>query len=685
MKRLLPWTLLGTLSALHTDPARASGRYYAGGRSKRALTTFTVTNLLDSGQGSLRDAIAQANANPGLDEIRFDVKGLLPVGQPLDITDDLNIIGPGSDQLELEGGNFDRVFNIFDPAVLENGSPVDVFSASISGVTISNGQAPYYDYQGTRYFYDAGGILALEVDLRLDDVTFRNNYGAAGGAVYFRADLVGDGPLPPTIEVRDCHFENNTAIAAGGGLLIADTGREAVVERSSFSGNVSLIGLPTDARAGQRQHWRDQARLPNLRQPNGIAGLLPGGGGFSSSDLDHEVALLDSRFEGNSAYLGGAIRSSAADGGGIRLERSTLHDNFALLGGGIGSFYIAETSQMHIFNSTISGNDSLIGPAFTGIFIYPGSNERKLIFDHTTITENQAYLVPGAIYVYDAVSDGPTPVVLIENSAVVGNQPAGASGQTQAKGVPRITADLNLGSDAMLEAQYSAFSDAASVGSVDVGSNNLFAPGGKLSPLVQSNGLTPVHLPLLGSPLRNAASPSSARFATDQRGLTRNSNGRPDIGAVEADALGGSPELDSSPTAPTTLYFRPLEFGVAEQIVQIRNYGGADLALQIPALNAPFYADRSGSITLVPGDSFSMTVGCAPATNVGSVVDWAISNNDSDEDPTVLRLDCGVVGSARPVPILASHAWQVLAAVLMALAGFRYGRLRQRSEADAQR
>ena len=38
---------------------------------RRVLSTFTVLNLNDSGHGSLRDAIAAANANPGADLIHL--------------------------------------------------------------------------------------------------------------------------------------------------------------------------------------------------------------------------------------------------------------------------------------------------------------------------------------------------------------------------------------------------------------------------------------------------------------------------------------------------------------------------------------------------------------------------------------------------------------------------------------
>src|ERR1700745_3560399 len=44
--------------------------------SRLVPATFTVLNTNDSGAGSLRDAIAQANANVGADTIVFDTAGV---------------------------------------------------------------------------------------------------------------------------------------------------------------------------------------------------------------------------------------------------------------------------------------------------------------------------------------------------------------------------------------------------------------------------------------------------------------------------------------------------------------------------------------------------------------------------------------------------------------------------------
>ena len=52
---------------------RASAAQFSVERleARTVLTTFSVLNLADSGLGSLRAVITDANANPGVDLIRF--------------------------------------------------------------------------------------------------------------------------------------------------------------------------------------------------------------------------------------------------------------------------------------------------------------------------------------------------------------------------------------------------------------------------------------------------------------------------------------------------------------------------------------------------------------------------------------------------------------------------------------
>jgi hypothetical protein len=92
-------------------------------------SAFHVTTLADAGPGSLRAAVAQANAHPGADTIDFQpgLAGTIALtGGQLDLTDDVKITGPGADKLAVSGSNLSRVFKV------EAGE-----AASISGLTIA--------------------------------------------------------------------------------------------------------------------------------------------------------------------------------------------------------------------------------------------------------------------------------------------------------------------------------------------------------------------------------------------------------------------------------------------------------------------------------------------------------------------------------------------------------------------
>src|SRR5438132_13693046 len=84
--------------------------------SAGAAQTFTVTNTNDSSAGSLRQAILDANANPGTDTIAFNIPGsgvktINPTSSLPLITDPLIIDGTtqpgfaGSPIIELNGAS----------------------------------------------------------------------------------------------------------------------------------------------------------------------------------------------------------------------------------------------------------------------------------------------------------------------------------------------------------------------------------------------------------------------------------------------------------------------------------------------------------------------------------------------------------------------------------------------------
>ncbi len=91
-----------------------------------------MTNLLDQGLGSLRQAILNANAHLGADVISFksSVTGTikLTTGQ-LSITDPVQINGPGAGLLAVSGNNQSRILQITKSNI----------AVSISGLTFTKG------------------------------------------------------------------------------------------------------------------------------------------------------------------------------------------------------------------------------------------------------------------------------------------------------------------------------------------------------------------------------------------------------------------------------------------------------------------------------------------------------------------------------------------------------------------
>jgi len=169
------------------------------------LSTFTVTNLLDSGPDSLRAAVASANANPGPDAIDIAATGTITLtsGQ-LSITDNLSISDPGIDALTVSGGDVSRVFSI-------TGNP----TVSIANLIIAHGRA----------INEGGGIYMAGGTLTLNQCTVYANHaedygggGALGGGIF-----VAGG----TLTLFQSYVADNSAFGSPG--YYADFGYEQAV------------------------------------------------------------------------------------------------------------------------------------------------------------------------------------------------------------------------------------------------------------------------------------------------------------------------------------------------------------------------------------------------------------------------------------------------------------------------
>src|SRR5438552_4756755 len=88
-------TILITLFSFATAPERLRSKDDVA--PPRPASTFVVSNTNDSGPGSLRQAITDANANPGTDLVTFNIgsglQTIAPTSLLPDITDPVVIDG----------------------------------------------------------------------------------------------------------------------------------------------------------------------------------------------------------------------------------------------------------------------------------------------------------------------------------------------------------------------------------------------------------------------------------------------------------------------------------------------------------------------------------------------------------------------------------------------------------------
>jgi hypothetical protein len=171
--------------------------------------TFTVINTNDSGSGSLRQAILDANSSPGADAITFasGVMGTITLtnGELL-ISDDLTINGPGVASLTVSGGGGVRVFEI-NAGV----------TATLSNVTVANGSA------------DIGAGALNNGTLNVTGSIFSGNSAFEGGGI-------GNGGR---LNVTGSTIAGNSASAFGGGIL--EFGSLSLAS-STLSGNDADFG-----------------------------------------------------------------------------------------------------------------------------------------------------------------------------------------------------------------------------------------------------------------------------------------------------------------------------------------------------------------------------------------------------------------------------------------------------------
>jgi hypothetical protein len=467
--------------------------------SNALQATIVVTNINDSGPGSLRDALAMANDGDTIDAIGVSGIILLTSGE-LQITHNVTINGPGAANLAINGNGTFRVFENF-------GSNV-----TISGLTTTNGHPPVGDSNGGGGILNHGGLTLSGSSI------VSNNAGCSG--IFHCYDGGGINTLGGTLTVTNGVINENGAGGGGGGIN-GTNGATVTITGSTINGNRSCGG------AGIHIYNAQLTVMNSTISGNTVGGTCQGGpGGGINFNGGGTLTVTNSTISNNSA--GGAPDGIGAGmylvgGGTATVTDSTISDNSTGSAGGGGG--ISNSLQLMVTNSTISGNST----ANHGGGI---DNAGTLTTANTTFSGNSAPL-GGAISNEGVATIGDT----VLN--------AGASGGTILNNSGTVTSlGYNLASD--------------NGGGVLTAPGDQINADPLLGPLQDNGGFTFTHALLPGSPAIDAGDPNfTPPPFYDQRGpgFPRIVNGRIDKGSFEVQSEGTAtptPTVTSTPTPRAT-------------------------------------------------------------------------------------------------------------------------------------
>jgi len=295
---------------------------------RAAPAVFTVTTDGDSGAGSLRQAIADANAQPGADVVQFDPAQFQPsvprfinlTSGQLTVSDALTVVGPGNQVVTLDANFASRA--LVATADLTISSIAIIRAANPAAPSPGNGGAVYSTaaFSATDTIFESnsassgGAIHHSGPTLTLNDCIFNGNSGKLGGAVYSTG----------TMSMQYCQLMNNRGSvsgARGGGVYLASG--SLTIEASSFYG------------------------CGSSNTNFGEGGAVYCGGAFVAKNTS---------FSSNSAAVGAGVHLAA---GGTLWNCTVAHNVAGGTGGGI-------RGDVTLESTIVSNNTAMTGPDIFG-------------------------------------------------------------------------------------------------------------------------------------------------------------------------------------------------------------------------------------------------------------------------------------------------------------------------------
>ncbi|MGB7068167.1 MAG: BACON domain-containing carbohydrate-binding protein [Pyrinomonadaceae bacterium] len=243
-----------TFSASANTGSERTGTIVAGGQTFTLnQVTLTVTNLNNDGAGSLRKAIANANAAAGDDAIVFQTgltgQIILTGGEILIANNGkLEIRGPGADKILVSGSNNSRIF-------YSNAATVLIEGLALTGGNAGGTRSTATNKYGGAIYADTGSMTLRRMSIfgNSFSVPAEPGYSSIGGAVYLyeganhkienssiygNACSLGAGVYSQgVVAISNSTIYGNTATTSGGGIY-------ALAELSIRNSTISANSVP---------------------------------------------------------------------------------------------------------------------------------------------------------------------------------------------------------------------------------------------------------------------------------------------------------------------------------------------------------------------------------------------------------------------------------------------------------
>ncbi|MEM1345020.1 MAG: calcium-binding protein [Pseudomonadota bacterium] len=631
------------------------------------MATFTVTTLADSGAGSLRQAISQANATAGRDTVVFD-PGL--VGDTLrltsgeiEITEALVIdgaLGSGGvltltgdamgDDVTLPGGITDVKASLSADRLADNTRLFNVTEAdaelTLENLVLTGGRVNALNGSATDTTANGGAVRSL-ADLTLSDVSVAGNSTQAPSNNSTDGGFGGGLFTAQSLSLTRTTLSGNIAGGDGGGAFATD---QSLIVDSLIDGNTASENYGGVFISGGE--IRDTVVTNNTA-------IGPSGGGIGGIGL---LRLIDSTINDNrSSVTGGGVVTLYENSGVFydttQFIRTTVSGNMSgYIAGGVFSF-----GRTLLIDSTISNNISIVEETSGRGFGAGITTNSYLTLERSTISGNRfegdggfgggVYASRGLLATNSTIAENTANIggafiggnVELRNTTVTGNRAVGEN----ARGGGFIRADVTLTNSLVLGNEVEGAPPGGrqinitgrvimDQGTSIVGGDPaaVFATG-----LLADNGGLVATVRLRNDPANPAldAAPAATAPNEDARGLPRpvdlpgvSNGGTVDLGAFELQALnvaivtgtdqsetlagsalddlqegrGGDDTLDASPGADT------LDGGPGTDTARYTDApSAAALNLTNPARNAgSATGDVTRSIEAVLGSAFDDTL-----------------------------------------------------------------------------